>query len=213
VAEPDRPADRLADAGTVMRRGNDSIVFQEGDPANAVYAVVRGQIRIEVSTPSGGRLVMALKDPGDLVGEFGALDGRPRSARAVTVGDTELRQIPVDEFQSRLELDGVLAVRLLRTLSEQLRTAVDRTTARNSADTISRLAGQLITLAERFGEVADSDVPVDLELTQDDLAGWIGATREATARSLRRLREAGCVSTGRRRVTLLDLARLWEVAQ
>ena len=161
-----------------VRQGD--AVFREGDSSAAVYGVAQGRIRVEVTTPTGGRLVLGVKEPGDLVGELGALDGSPRSATAVAVEDVELVQATVDDFMRALGEEPRPAVDLLRRLSHDLRQSVGRTTARASADTTQRLAMLLVDLSDRYGEV-NSDI--DLALTQDDVAGWIGATREATARS------------------------------
>jgi CRP-like cAMP-binding protein len=165
-------------------------------------------VRIEVNTPTGSRLVLAMKGPGDVLGELGALDGRPRSATAVAVEASELVQVGVDEFLTGLADQPRHAVSLLQRVSRDLRDSVDRTTVRASADTTQRLALRLLDLGDRYGEHTGRTVAIALSLTQDDMAGWIGATREATARSLRTLREQGCVATGRRRISITDLQAL-----
>jgi len=204
--------DLLTAKGTSKRLAPGSIVFHEGDRAAAVYGVVSGRVRIEVNTPTGGRLVLAVKEPGDVLGELGALDSRPRSATAVAIDDVELVQVGVDEFLESLADEPRHAVTLLQRISRDLRDSVDRTTARASADTTQRLAMLLFDLVDRYGEHGASIVEIDLSLTQDDVAGWIGATREATARSLRTLRDKGCVMTARRRISVTDLDGLRSAA-
>ena len=179
--------------GTSMRIRQGDAVFSEGDSSAAAYGVAQGRIRVEVTTPTGGRLVLGVKEPGEL----GALDGSPRFATAVAVEDVELVQATVDDFMRALGEEPRLAVDLLRRLSHDLRQSVGRTTM------------LLVDLSDRFGEVNGD---IDLALTQDDVAGWIGATREATARSLRTLRATGCVSTGRRRISVTDLNVLRDAA-
>ncbi len=204
--------DLLAERGTTTRRKAGTILFYEGEPASSVYGLVGGRVRIEVNTPTGGRLVLAVKEAGDLVGELGALDGRPRSATAVAMEAVELVQLGVDGFLAALEAQPQHAVALLQRVSRDLRDSVDRTTARASADTTQRLAMLLADLADRYGEHTGEAVEIDLSLTQDDVAGWIGATREATARALRTLRDQGCVVTARRRISVVDLTGLRDVA-
>ena len=101
-----------------------------------------------------------------------------------------------------------MAVRLLRTLAAQIREAATRTADRDTGDTTSRVARRLVSLAERYGEYNGPVVEVNLPITQEDLAGWVGATREATSRSLGRLRDLGCLKTGRQRIVLLDVPAL-----
>lgn len=200
--------DLITDRGTRTRLQPGATLFHEGDRAAVVYGVVGGRVRIEVNTPTGGRLVLAVKEPGDVLGELGALDGRPRSATAVAIDAVELVQIGVDGFLAALAEQPRHAVTLLQRISRDLRESVDRTTVRASADTTQRLAMLLFDLAERYGEHTDTVVEIDLSLTQDDVAGWIGATREATARSLRTLRDQGCVATARKRISVTDLSGL-----
>ena len=200
--------DLLTARGTATRISTGAVLFREGDRASAVYGVVSGRVRIEVGTPTGGRLVLALKGPGDVLGEIGALDGRPRSATAVAIEAAELVRVSVDDLLGALADHPREAVSLLERISRDLRDSVERTTVRASADTTQRLSRLLVELADRYGEHADRLVEIDLSLTQDDVAGWIGATREATARSLRTLRERGWVATGRRRISITDLPAL-----
>jgi CRP-like cAMP-binding protein len=200
--------DLLTERGTSTRLQPGATLFREGDRASAVYGVVRGRVRIEVTTPTGGRLVLAMKEPGDVLGELGALDGRSRVATAVAVDAVELVQVGVDDFLAALADQPRHAVSLLQRMSRDLRDSVQRTTARASADTTQRLAMLLFDLVERYGEHTATTVEIGLSLTQDDMAGWIGATREATARSLRTLREQGCLVTGRRHISITDLPAL-----
>ena len=204
---------RIVEMGTPLRRPAGAVIFSEGDSSTSVYAVVEGRVRIEVTTPGGSRLVIAAKGPGEIFGEFGALDGAPRSAAAVAVEAVALAQLGTDGFLDILGREPALSVSLLRTLSGQLRQALKRVALRSSADTTTRLAHRLADLADRFGEHNDDDVDVDLSITQDELAAWIGATRESTARSLRNLRESGLVTTGRKRVTVADVEALRRVGR
>ena len=203
---------RIVELGTPLRRPSGATIFNEGDSSTSVYAIVSGRVRIEVSTPSGNRLVIAAKGPGEIFGEFGALDGAPRSASALAVEPVFLVQLATAGFLELLEREPTLSVSLLQTLSGQLRQAVRRVTLRNSADTTTRLAHRLADLADRFGEYNDETIDIELTITQDDLAGWIGATRESTARSLRSLRERGLVTTGRKRVSVPDVEALRRVS-
>ena len=72
-------------------------------------------------------------------------------------------------------------------------------------DIAARVAGRLVELADRFGEAVPDGVRISVPLSQDELAGWVGASREAVAKALRVLRDRGLVTTGRRTMTVLDL--------
>jgi CRP/FNR family cyclic AMP-dependent transcriptional regulator len=101
-----------------------------------------------------------------------------------------------------------LSIAVCQSLSAELRRANDRLVTRNSDSAVVRTGRMLVELASmkmRHGGPAGS---FDLALTQSDLAGWIGATRESTARALARFRRAGLVETGRGCITVLDVVGL-----
>ncbi len=202
---------RIVEMGTPLSRPAGAVIFNEGDRPTSVYAIISGRVRIQVATPTGGRLVIAMKGPGEIFGEFGALDGAPRSATASSIEPVVIAQVGTAGFLELLEREPALAVALLRTLSGQLRQAVRRATIRNSADTTTRVAQCLVDLADRFGEYNADGIDIDLTITQDELAGWVGATRESTARCLGQLRDSGLVTTGRGRITVADVEALRRV--
>jgi len=179
----------------------DEVVFHEGDTGDHVFLVRTGQIKVRISAPSGREFLLA------------AIDGRARSATALAMVPSELVVLSAADFLGSLERDPKLALILLRQLSEQIRTASLRTAARSSARTRTRLAQRLLDIAETQAEYAKSDAPMQLRLTQDDLAGWIGATRESTARALAELRTSGLIRTGRLRVDIVNRQALEAVAK
>ena len=77
--------DKILEMGTATKLRRGQYVFREGDPGDHVYLVRRGRVKIVITTPTGRELVLAMKQAGQLVGEFAALDGRPRSASAMVL--------------------------------------------------------------------------------------------------------------------------------
>lgn len=173
-----------------------------------MLALVEGRAKVEVATPTGRSILLAVKVPGELVGEYAALDGRPRSATVTALEDVDVARVPPDEFLGYLEEHPRLAVALLRTLAHQLRSASQLSIDRDGSEVSVRVARRLVDLAQRFGELNGSSLTISLALTQDDLAAWVGATREATNRALARLRSGGSVTTGRQRIVIADLDAL-----
>ncbi len=174
-------------------------LFVKGDPGDALYGVRRGQIRIETGTATGERLTIDVFGPGDLFGEIAVLDGRPRTADAIAAEDAELFVLPRTEFLSHLEHEPRLAIRLIELLCGRLRSTNERTEEMMFLPLETRLARRLSTLAEDFG--------AELQITQDELAGLVGVTRESVNRQLRAWRESGIVKLGRGRIWV-DVKRL-----
>jgi CRP/FNR family transcriptional regulator, cyclic AMP receptor protein len=74
-----------------------------------------------------------------------------------------------------------------------------------ASQTLTRVAIRLVELAHRYGEPSDGEVVIDLPISQEELAGWTGSSREAVAKALHTLREMGLIVTDRRRITVTDL--------
>jgi CRP-like cAMP-binding protein len=183
-------------------------LFREGEPGDHVVAIVAGRVKVSVQTRSGREILLAVKEPGDLVGELSVIDGRARSATAIALEPVDALLVTAPAFVEFVESHPRIAVRLLRALAAQIRAADRRSVDRDAGDITCRVARRLVDLAERLGEHRGSGVEVTLAVSQDDLAAWVGATREATSRALGRLRSEGWLTTGRQRIVLTDLAAL-----
>jgi CRP/FNR family cyclic AMP-dependent transcriptional regulator len=188
-----------------FRRGQ--ALFTEGDLAERVFVIERGWVMISSIAPGGREVVLGIRGPGDVVGDLSALDGAPRSATALAVGDVEATVAPGSALTRALNDIGK-ATELLRILAARLRDADRKRLEFAALDTLGRVAWRLQELGERFGEETSEGVVVELPLSQEQLASWCGASREATVKALSALRSLGCIATGRRSVVIRDAEAL-----
>ena len=204
-------SDELADlsgVGRKQRYRKSSALFVEGDQSDRVLVIQEGLVKVAALTSEGREVVLAIRGAGDLIGDQGFLDGEPRSATATALSPVSAMVIPGSDFTDYLERHPRVAILLLRMLSRRLRDA-DRKRAEFAAyDTVGRVASRLIEMAERFGEQQGDGIRLTLSLTQDELASWIGASREAASKALSTLRQLGVLETGRRTITILNLEAL-----
>lgn len=190
-----------------LRRG--STLFVEGDASDRVFLLLRGRAKIFTTDQSGREAVLAIRGPGDLLGELSAVDGGARSASAAALEPVELLSIPGAAFRSALADEPGLAHVLLTVVVARLRDSDRKRAEFGGADATRRVARRILELATRYGEAqADGTVAVTLPLSQEDLAAWTGSSREAVSRAVGDLRRAGLVETGRRTVSVLDAAGL-----
>lgn len=173
-----------------------SVLFHEGDRADRVLLVRQGRVKLVATEANGTETVLAVRGPGELVGEVAAVDGRPRSASAVAVDAVTCSVVPTDLFRAVLEAEPGAAMALLRVMAARLREAEGRRAEHGSLDTVQRLARRLLELAGTGTTVSG--------LNQDDLAALIGGSRESVAKALLALRRAGLVRTGRRSIEVVD---------
>jgi CRP-like cAMP-binding protein len=149
-----------------------------------------------------------VRGPGALLGELSAIDGAPRGASVAALEPVEAVVVPVAAFVDFLRSHAAAAVVLLQLVAGRLRDSDRKRVEFAAYDIAARVARRLLELAERFGEPDEHGVRITVALSQDELAGWVGASREAVAKALRVLRDRGLVTTGRRTMTVLDLAGL-----
>jgi CRP-like cAMP-binding protein len=188
-----------------FRRGQ--ALFTQGDRAERVFVIERGWVMISSIAPGAREIVLGLRGPGDVIGELSALDGEPRSATALAVGEVEATVAPASVLARALQ-DADTANELIRVLAVRLRDADRKRLEFAALDTLGRVAWRLLELGDQFGESTDDGIAVELPLSQEQLASWCGASREATVKALATLRTVGCISTGRRSVLIRDVAAL-----
>jgi CRP/FNR family transcriptional regulator, cyclic AMP receptor protein len=195
------------------RRGERMIL--EGDQNDTTYLVLEGRVRVFTGTPEGNEVTLSVRGPGDLIGEMGALDpGSRRSANVIALEPVRCRVIAARELQAFLEVHPGASLALLRLVIGRLRGADRRRTEFGPYDATRRLARVLIEAADEAStgagaggarhDAGDRGVQVGLALSQHELSGLIGASRESVARGLAELRRRGLVTTGRRSVAICD---------
>ena len=183
-------------------------LFREGDPSTAVYAVRYGRVKLFITTPSGRDVVLGVRVTTQVFGELSAVDGGPRSSSVTAIEATSVAELSGDEFVDALRRVPDLAAIMVRELSIQLRETNARLAARDTESTSVRLGHLLLELTAKFtrgrGPKDDRTTTTSLPFTQEELASWIGTTREATARALAAFRRSGVIETARHRVVVLD---------
>lgn len=185
------------------------VLLSHGDSADKVLVLESGRVKVSVSTPTGREAVLTFRGPGALLGDQALVDESPRSATVIAVEPVEFLVVAGSAFRGYLSKRPHVALSMLATLSLRLRESDRRLAEFAAADTLGRVCGRLIELCEAQGEPSgDGDVRITLPITQEELAGWVGASIEATAKALRALRDLGWIATGRRTIEVHDLTAL-----
>jgi CRP-like cAMP-binding protein len=170
-----------------------------------------GRRRAKVSTVGGaGReAIVAVRGPGDLIGELSAIDGGPRSATVTTLEPVEVLLLPGSAFAALLDRRPRIALVILRMVAGRLRDADAGQAQLGTQDVVGRVSQRVVELADRFGDAeADGRIEIALPLSQEELAAWAGASREAVSKALQVLRSLRIVETGRRHITVLEIDAL-----
>lgn len=183
-------------------------LFSEGDEGDRLYVVIDGKMKL-TQTASGGREnLLAVVGPGEMFGELSLFDPRPRTANAVAVTDARLAGLGHDDMQGWLKDRPEVAAHLLRALARRLRRTNDVLADLVFTDVPGRVAKTLLDLAERFGQQRADGIHVHHDLTQEELAQLVGASRETVNKALADFSSRGWLHLDARAVTLLRGDRL-----
>ena len=187
-------------------------LFHEGDDAGSVIVLLAGRAKLTVPSSSGREVIVAVRGPGDLLGELAALVEAPRSATVTTIEAVDALIMSGSAFAAFLERNARVALVILRLVAERLLYADLQQAQFATHDVVGRVAHRLVELTERFGVESEEGVVLDVPLSQEELAGWTGASREAVNKALQVLRSLHMIETGRRRFTVLDTDGLRRLA-
>jgi CRP/FNR family transcriptional regulator, cyclic AMP receptor protein len=205
-----RDRDALAAIGHQRRYRKGAVILLEGDHSNHVLLLREGRVKVTSTTPDGRELLLAVRGPGEFIGELAALagEGEPRSATVTAMDPLVAQVIFTAEFLDYFERNPRALLALTRTIIRRLSDADRRRIEYGSYDARGRIARVLVEIAEQHGKPGEAGIEIGLALSQEELAGLVAASRESVARSLTTLRRRGLLTTGRRSIVILDLEGL-----
>lgn len=206
------PAEKAEALETITRRRSfqpGQIVCHKGDPGDAMYIILQGQVKIVLPSEGGEEAVLAVFEQGDFFGELSLIDGEPRSATIVATERTEALVLYRNDFLEYLKRSPEAAFDLLLVLSRRLRRTDELIADAAFLDVPGRLAKRLLELSERYGRPgSEGTTMIRLRLTQRDIAAMIGATRESVNKHLRSFTAQGMIVAQGRHIVIRDTEKL-----
>jgi CRP/FNR family transcriptional regulator, cyclic AMP receptor protein len=208
VGLDDETASALASALTTRAVVRGHVVFQEGEKGDRLFVVLDGKIKISRAAADGRENLLAVLGPGEMFGELSLFDPGPRTATATAITESTLASLDHDDLRPLLLAQPTVAAQFLRALAERLRRTNEAMADLVFSDVPGRVAKALLDLAERFGDESSDGVLVRHDLTQEELAQLVGASRETVNKALSEFANRGWIRLEGRSVLLLDRARL-----
>jgi CRP/FNR family transcriptional regulator, cyclic AMP receptor protein len=197
---------RVLAAARLRRFARGEVVFHEGDPGDTFHLVAKGRFAVRVSTELGETATLTVLGRGDFFGELALLGDHPRTATVVALEAAETMAIHRDSFDELRGTHPPVQAFLVEVLGEQVRRLSDQVIEALYVPAEKRVMRRLSGLA---GVYASADgLPAEIPMTQDDLATMAGTSRATVNRVLGEAEQAGLITIGRRRVTVLDAASL-----
>lgn len=195
-----------------FRRGE--VIFHLGDPGDALFIVVAGDVKISLPSDTGDEAILATLGPGAVFGELALLDGAPRSASATAISATEAVVLPRDRFRELIATEAGVRDALLASIAGELRRLTTHVEELHFLDMTGRLAARLVRLAGESGSTTtDGTIRLRANLTQGDLAAMVGCTRQSVNKLLGQFSDDGLIRQERDGIVILDLDRLVAVSR
>ena len=183
-------------------------VFVEGEQGDTLYIVLSGKVKVGRRAADGRENMLSVMGPSDMFGELSLFDPGPRTATATVLIDARLASLQHSSLRPWINDRPEIAEQLLRVLARRLRRTNDALADLIFTDVPGRVAKALLGLAERFGTQEADGVRVHHDLTQEELAQLVGASRETVNKALADFASRGWMRVDSRAVTILDADRL-----
>jgi CRP/FNR family transcriptional regulator, cyclic AMP receptor protein len=204
----EQSSNELLEKLTQARVSRGEHLFREGDEGDKVYVVLTGKMKLVKASSDGRENLLAVIGPGEMFGELSLFDPIPRTSSAVAVSDSELAALGHQDLRPWISAHPDVAMQLLRALAQRLRRTNEVMADLVFTDVPGRVARQLIVLSGKFGRRTAEGIHVEHDLTQEELAQLVGASRETVNKALADFANRGWLRIEPRAVILLDDERL-----
>jgi CRP/FNR family cyclic AMP-dependent transcriptional regulator len=184
------------------------VLFRKKSEGNALYFIREGAIKIVLPSRLGDERIVTIFSEGDFFGEMALLDGMPRSADAVAIKSSRIFILDRIDFLRFLKTNDIAMEKILSTLSTRLRKTDELLEDTTFLNIPARFAKKLMEIGKTFGRQDGESLKISLQLSQQELADMVGATRESINKELRVLREKGLVSVTDKYIHIHDTERL-----
>ena len=204
----DADAAQVMASMTPVRMERGDVLFNEGDQGDRLYVIAEGKIKLGRSSTDGRENLLAILGPSEMLGELSLFDPGPRTATATAVAETQLIGLGNEQLSQLLGAHPRIAGTLLAALARRLRRTNENLADLVFTDVPGRVAKALLELSQRFGRPVEDGVMVAHDLTQEELAQLVGASRETVNKALADFAHRGWIRLEGKSVLISDSERL-----
>ncbi|TQN28695.1 transcriptional regulator [Haloactinospora alba] len=191
-----------------VRLGRGQTLFSEGDEGDRLFVILSGKVKLTRTAVDGRENLLSVIGPSEMFGELSLFDPRPRTASAIAVTDVVLAGLSHADLRPFIAAQPQVSLQLLKALATRMRRTNDVMSDLVFTDVPGRVAKQLLDLADRFGKEGEDGLHVHHDLTQEELAQLVGASRETVNKALAEFALRGWIRIEAKAVVLLDIERV-----
>jgi len=189
------------------------VLFAEGEPGDRMYVILEGKVKLGQTSGDGRESLLAVLGPGEMFGELSLFDPGPRTSTATALTDAMVLGLGHPQLRPWLAGRPEVAEALLQALARRLRRTNEAMADLVFSDVPGRVAKALMDLGEKFGTVTPDGLMVTHDMTQEELAQLVGASRETVNKALADFAQRGWIRLESRQVLILDVERLGKRAR
>lgn len=188
------------------------IIFREAAYPSGIFYIVEGKVKKYKVDKEGKEHIIYVANRGEILGYHAILSEDRYPDSASTLEKSSIAFIPKEDFLNTLQQSSVLSKRLLKTLSHEFAVLTNSLSVFAQKSVRERLALQLIVLREKYKVNFQPGMPVEINISRDDLANIVGTVRESAVRILTEFKEAGILETKGRKIIVHDVNQLIKIA-
>ncbi|APT89867.1 Crp/Fnr family transcriptional regulator [Corynebacterium sphenisci DSM 44792] len=205
--DPDAVSNLLGELETV-RFPRGTTIFNEGEPGDRLYIIIDGKVKLARHSADGRENLLTIMGPSDMFGELSIFDPGPRTSSAVCVTEVNAASMNSDLLNRWVDAHPGISSQLLRMLARRLRRTNNSLADLIFTDVPGRVAKALLGLANRFGQQEGGNLRVTHDLTQEEIAQLVGASRETVNKALAEFAHRGWIRIEGKSVLITDAERL-----
>lgn len=194
----------------VYQRGQN--LFVEGNPPFGIYCITKGRVKLSKTTESGKEVLLRIAGPGEVIGHRSLFSESAYNASATALEDTSVCFVGKKTLQGLMSQEAGLTQNILTRMGEQMGQAEDRIVSLAKRNLRERLADTLLSLSETFGQPQEDGLHIDLKLTREELAGYVGSATENIIRHITEFKNEGLIKEESKRIRIVDIEALNKAA-
>lgn len=181
------------------------ILFEEGSISSSLYFINEGKVKLYKYTKDGKEQILSILSKNEFVGELDLLKESHHKFNAKAIDDCKLCIITKDEMKTLMMNNPEIGIKVLESVGEKLAQMEDLVQNLATNDIDARVAYLLIELIEKYGKREKDKIIIELSITREDMANYIGVTRETISRKLKKFEEDEIIQLdGMKRIIILN---------
>ncbi|WP_252232418.1 Crp/Fnr family transcriptional regulator [Clostridium sp. ZBS15] len=181
------------------------VIFTEGNVANTLYFVNKGKIKLYKHTKDGKEQILHVLSEGDLFGELDLIKPSKYGFNSKAIVNSKICTLTKDEMKDIIMRKPEIGIKVLETVGERLAKVENLVQNLATNDVDSRMAYLLIDLIKKYGESIEKNISIKLPLSREDMANYIGVTRETISRKLKKFEDEKLIKiVGTKNIIILD---------